>query len=100
MSIADANGVDIVNGIKIICNNWLLFKCVDPRRPPGQFLCQSSTSDLAPPGLNDLVPSTGRCALYYFTSDIIAQILAGTISQYQASLASNTASGTGSTYGQ
>jgi hypothetical protein len=99
LSIADANGVDIINGIKLICSNRLLFKCKDPRRPPGEFIVVSVTPDLDPPGLNDLVPNAGRCQLLYITSDVIA--LAGDgFASYLAQLQTNTSAGTGSTYGQ
>jgi hypothetical protein len=69
LSIADANGVDIYNGVKLICNQRLLRKCADPRKPPGDFWVISSTNDNSPPQLNDLVIGTGRCSLFYFSSD-------------------------------
>jgi|GEM_PF-5089243 uncharacterized protein DUF6983 len=69
MSIADANGVDIYNGVKLICYQALLRKCVDPRAPAGDFLVISATTDDSPPMLNDLLPGTGRCSLLYITSD-------------------------------
>jgi hypothetical protein len=99
LSIADSNAVDIYNGIKLICNNPLLFKCKDPRRPPGDFVVISSTTDIDPPGLNDLVPNAGRCQLMYATSDIIALIKNGTIGTYLAQLTAGTSTGTESTYG-
>src|SRR5208337_3025019 len=61
LSVADANGVDIVNGIKLIVGNRLLLKCKDPRRPPGELLVLSGTQDTTPPGLLDLVVGAGRC---------------------------------------
>ena len=99
MSLADANAVDIYNGIKLIVGNRLMNKCKDPRKPPGEFIVLSGTTDLSPPALNDLVANTGRCQLYYATSDIIAMILAGTIDTYLNALATNTTLGTASTYG-
>jgi hypothetical protein len=105
MSMADANGVDIYNGMKLICSpptgpNALLFKCRDPRRPPGDFFVLSGNQDLSPPGLNDLVLNSGRCQLYYMTSDVLALIAAGQVDTYLLQLATNTTTGTGSTYGQ
>jgi hypothetical protein len=100
LSIADSNAVDILNGIKLICSNLLLFKCKDPRRPPGEFVVFSATGDLDPPGLNDLVPNAGRCMLLYITSDVLAQIASGDLDDFIASLQANTQTGTGSTYGQ
>lgn len=77
MSIADVNNVDILNGVKLITGFPLLHPCKDPRRPPGQMIVVSSTSDGTPPGLVDLLPGSGRCALYYVTSDWVAAIVAG-----------------------
>ena len=105
LSIADANGVDIYNGMKLICSapgsspNFLLFKCRDPRRPPGDFVVISQTLDVDPPGLADLVPGVGRCAILYITSDVIAIAAAGNAAEYIASLEAGTTTGTGSTYG-
>ena len=98
VSLADANGVDIYNGIKLTVGQLLLKKCVDPRRPPGELIVMSSTNDLSPPGLNDLIAS-GRCTLFYVTSDLVAMVLNGTIGAYLASLTTNTAQGQQSTYG-
>ena len=100
LSIADANGVDIYNGIKLIVGNRLLKKCRDPRRPPGEFIVLSGTTDLSPPGLKDLVAGAGRCTLYYVTSDVMTMILDGTIGTYLTQLATNTTQGQASTYGQ
>lgn len=105
LSIADANGVDIYNGMKLICSvpwvgaNRLLAKCKDPRRPPGDFLVVSGNGDYDPPGLNDLVANSGRCQLLYVTSDVLALIAAGNVDEFIASLAAGTTTGTGSTYG-
>src|SRR5271167_1659258 len=67
LSIADASGVDIYNGVKLICNNSLFRKCIDPRIFPGALFVQSSTEDTSPPGLDDLLPGSGRCTLQYMT---------------------------------
>jgi hypothetical protein len=106
LSIADASGVDIYNGMKLICTvpsvgpNFLLAKCKDPRRPPGDFVVISQTNDYDPPGIGDLVPGVGRCALMYITSDVFAQLVtAGGAAAYAASLNAGTTTGTGSTYG-
>lgn len=85
MSIADADGVDIYNGVKLVTGFYLLKKCKDIRKPgggppaflPGDFFLLSSTADQSPPGLTELFPGTGRCQLYYVTSDWLAIILAG-----------------------
>ncbi len=101
LSLADASSIDIYNGVKLTCNTPLFNKCVDPRRPGGQFLVLSGTNDTSPPGLNDLTATSGRCQLYYCTSDLVAQLIAfGNINAYLASLTTNTSVGTQSTYGQ
>jgi hypothetical protein len=105
-SVADANGVDIYNGMALICSNpavgpnFMLFKCVDPRRPPGDFLVLSQTTNLNPPGLNDLASGSGRCALFYVTSDVLANVAANGPAGYAASLQAGTTTGIGSTYGE
>jgi len=105
LSLADANGVDVYNGMKLVCSSPtqgpipLLWRCKDPRRPPGDFFVLSGTSDLSPPGLADLVPGSGRCALYYMTSDVLALLAAGELAAFVAQLQAGTSSGTGSTYG-
>lgn len=68
MSVADAEGNDIYNGIKLVCSWPLTRQCADPNMPQGEFMVISSTADTSPPGLSDLQPS-GRCVLNYFTSD-------------------------------
>ena len=100
LSVADANGSDIYNGMKLTVGSMLLAKCKDPRKPAGELIVMSGSTDLSPPGLNDLVPGAGRCALYYITSDVMAMILNGTIGTYIKALATNTTQGQASTYGQ
>lgn len=106
MSMADANGVDIYNGIKLICSappsapNALLFKCKDPRRPIGDFFVLSGTQDVSPPGLNDLVLNSGRCQLFYMTSDVLKLVSEGEVQVFVNQLNTNTTTGTESTYGQ
>jgi hypothetical protein len=114
MSIADADNVDIYNGVKIVTGFSLLKKCADPRAPPGQIWCMSTTSDGSPPTLYDLIPG-GRCGLFYVTSDWIALINAGTtgltgaalaakiaanVAALQATLTANAQSSELSSYGQ
>lgn len=99
LSIADAAQVDIYNGMKLIVGYPLLQMCLDPRRPPGEFAVLDSTGANTPPGLNDLLPG-GRCTLIYMTSDVLELLADGEIAQYLATLATNTQTGTQSTYGQ
>ena len=108
MSIADADGVDIYNGMKLIMGFYLMFKCKDNRRPgsgaplylPGDFFLFSSTSDQSPPGLLDLYPGSGRCTLNYVTSDWLALVQAGDTSAIQAQIQAGLVNTLPSTYGQ
>jgi hypothetical protein len=101
LSIADADGVDIYNGVKVVCGFLLLGKCKDDRRPAGDFLCISSTTNYSPPGFVDLLPGSGRCSLVYITSDWLAAIKAGQLAALQAQVAAGaTGTSTISTYGQ
>jgi hypothetical protein len=100
MSIADADGVDIYNGVKVVCGPLLLRKCKDSRRPPGDLFCLSATADTSPPGLVDLLPETGRCTLYYITSDWLAAIAAGDAASLYAQIQANAQTSPLSTYGQ
>lgn len=99
LSIADANNVDIVNGIKLVCGMSLLKKCADPRQPAGALLMLSSTADSSTPGLNDLLPGVGRCVLYYITSDWVALLDNGQLQSILDTLTAQTQTGTASTYG-
>jgi hypothetical protein len=100
MSIADANGVDIYNGVKLVTGFSLLAKCKDPRAPAGIFFVTSSTADQEPPGLDDLLPG-GPCQLIYCTSDWVAILEeAGGEATLLAQVASNTTNTEVSTYGQ
>jgi hypothetical protein len=99
LSIADGAQVDIYNGIKLIVGYPLLRMCADPRRPPGELFVVDSTGANTPPGLYDLLPG-GRCTLVYMTSDVLTLAMAGDIAEYLATLATNTQTGTQSTYGQ
>jgi hypothetical protein len=100
MSIADSNGVDIYNGVKLVTGFSLLAKCKDPRAPPGALFVFSNTSDASPPGLYELIQG-GRCTLYYVTSDWLTLLAtpAG-LAIVLAQLAANTQTSSTSTYGQ
>lgn len=100
MSVADANGVDIYNGVKLVTGFSLLRKCKDPRAPPGALFVYSSTPGGTPPGLYDLI-SGGPAQLIYITSDWVA-ILAqpGGLAALQAQVAASATSAGTSTYGQ
>jgi hypothetical protein len=100
LSIADTDGVDIYNGVKLICGFPLLRKCADPRRPPGELYVLSATPDLTPPGRGELDQDTGRCSLLYITSDWLALLRTpGGLAAILAQLAANTQSSSSSTYG-
>jgi hypothetical protein len=79
LSLADQDGVDIYNGVKLMCSRYLLRKCRDPRRPPGELLCLSSTNDTSPPTMLDLLPGSGRCTLVYATSDWVSTFQSGDV---------------------
>jgi hypothetical protein len=104
LSVADASGVDIYNGVKLICRSFLLSKCADPRAPAGDFYVFDQTGDFSPPGLEDLLQGSGRCLLVYVTSDLVAAIQSGdtaALTGYATSLKTNTVNTAGaSTYGQ
>ena len=101
LSVADASGVDIYNGVKLIVGCPLLRKCADPRKPAGELLVFSSTSDDSPPGLLDLLPGSGRCALYYVTSDWASLLTQpGGLDQVLALIAAGQQASTPSSYGQ
>jgi hypothetical protein len=100
MHLADQDGVDIYNGVKLVTGFSLLRKCKDPRAPAGALFVNSSTADLSPPDLFDLVPG-GRCQLMYLTSDWIALLVQpGGLDAILAQLAANAQASTTSTYGQ
>jgi len=101
LSLADASGVDIYNGVKVVTGfPSLLSKCKDPRAPAGWIFCVSATSDGSPPQQYELLAGA-RCSLCYMTSDWVA--LMGTAAgqqQIAAALAAGAANGTLSNYGQ
>jgi hypothetical protein len=98
MSIADASGVDIYNGVKLITGFLLLRRCKDPRKPPGDFFVVSGTSDQSPPAQTDLVAG-GRCSLLYITSDWLAIVAAGGYQSLVTQLQAGAQATTLSTYG-
>jgi hypothetical protein len=103
MSIADADGVDIYNGVKVVCGFLLLRKCKDSRRPPGDLICLSSKPDTSPPTMLDLLPGSGRCTLYYITSDWLQIVESGNVAAIEAlfvQIAANAQTSSLSTYGQ
>ena len=100
MSIADASGVDIYNGVKFTVGIPLLFRCKDIRRPPGELFIISNTTDTSPPGLFDLLPGSGRCQLYYIDAAWMALLAAGNSAAVFAQIATSNATATAaSTYG-
>lgn len=99
LSIADRYGVDIYNGIKLVCGFPLLRKCSDLRRPPGELIVLSSTQDTSPPGMVELLPGSGRCSLLYVTSDWLKTIAAGGAAGLVAQLAANAQTSSTSSYG-
>lgn len=109
MSLADADGVDIYNGVKLVLGFPLLKKCRDPRRPgaqtgttsAGDLIVTSSTSDLTPPSYFDLAAG-GKNRLKYISSDWMALLLAGQTAPILAQYAAGSTSGVSpiSTYGQ
>jgi hypothetical protein len=71
LSVADLEGNDIYDGVKIICNSLLLRKCADKdNAPAGEFWCLDTSGTNVPPGLGELGPGA-RCILCYITSDLL-----------------------------
>lgn len=63
LSIADAEGVDVATGIKIVINTPLLRRLVSENRPAGELMAlDSATTTGGDPGLNEL---GGRVVLAY-----------------------------------
>lgn len=109
LSIADADGVDIYNGVKLVVGFPLLRKCKDPRRPGwqaatgygGDFVVVASSNDQTPPGQYDLLPGSGRCQLLYISSDWMQLLLTGQLATILAFYqAGGTTTSPVSTYGQ
>lgn len=61
-SVNTGAGVEIVKGVKLVCNYPLLQMYTDDALPPGVLMCIPNTSDDTPPGLEDLGV---RCDLVY-----------------------------------
>jgi hypothetical protein len=62
VSIADALGVGIVDGIYLVCGLPLLRLLSDSRSPPGDMYLLDRDGDTGDPGFNDLGK---RCLLIY-----------------------------------
>jgi hypothetical protein len=71
LDVSDLEGVPIYVGVKVVCHTMLLRKCADAdRAPAGDFWCESTTGNLAPPGLGELAPGA-RCVLLYVPVSLI-----------------------------
>lgn len=69
LTIGDVDGVDIVKGIKLVCNWSLLLGHDDARLPRGRFMVLSHvTGNDDNPDLGDLGEGR-RCVFYYFPYD-------------------------------
>ncbi len=100
LSLADVDGVDIYNGVKLVIGFPLLGKCKDHRKPPGEFFVISATSDQTPPGQFDLLAG-GKNQLLYLSSDWLSLIQNGQLSQILTQIASGSSTTSPvSTYGQ
>lgn len=66
LTIATPKDVDIVKGVKLVCDWSLLLPYKYNLGLPQQSLFVfSNTTDKSPPGLLDLDPVSGRCQLVY-----------------------------------
>lgn len=97
LDVADANGVDIYNGMKLMPLQFLMRKCKDPRRPAGDFLVFDASGQQIVPGLHDLSPDGGRCSLQYFTSDLLTP---AALQAYLTAISAGASLASLSTYGQ
>ena len=68
LSIATAEGVPIVSGIKLVCNWPLLRTNVSAERPAGELFCLSAEKSTEPPGFADL--GVRVRLLYYELSEL------------------------------
>ena len=66
ISVSDLAGNLLIDGVKLVCGIPLLksYQYI-PGTPQGVLVCVTNTNDDSPPGLEDLVDETGRCALIY-----------------------------------
>ncbi len=87
--LSTVDGDPIYGNVKLVCN-WPLFaQCADSRKPPGVFEVISSTPDLSPPGLQDLLPG-GRCQLIYLPiADMVAALTPTATQQESPPLTAN-----------
>lgn len=73
--LSTVDGDPIYGAVKLV-PNWPLFdQCQDTRRPTGQWLVLSNSSDDSPPGLNELAPGA-RCVLCYVPAADVAAAVA------------------------
>jgi hypothetical protein len=81
LTISTIDGTVVTAGLKLVCSWDILMRCASPLRPPGALIVVSTTTDLSPPGLLDLLPSssggTGRCYLGYIPAANVAALKAG-----------------------
>ena len=68
LSIALQDETPLADGIKIVCNVYLLRKFVDIRLPPGQLMAIANNNDTSPPGIDELGQDR-RVTLLYLTVD-------------------------------
>ena len=78
--LSTGDGDPIYGSVKLVVSFPLFASCADSRKPPGKLIVVSSTTDLSPPGLEDLVEG-GRCQLCYIPAADLA-----TIGQNEAAL--------------
>lgn len=76
LTVSTIDGTAIYGACKLVVNYAFLDQCVDARRPPGQLMVISNTSDLSPPGIDDLAPG-GRCSLCYEPIADVEALLGG-----------------------
>jgi len=65
LTICDTGSNAIVGGIKVVVGFPLLNRFSDPRLPPGDIYCLTSTQDNTPPGQEELGYGL-RCCLFYY----------------------------------
>lgn len=69
LSLKTEDGVEIVSGLKLVCNTPLLAYHRSANTPPGELMVLSSVeTDESPPDVGELGPDR-RCLLYYLPTD-------------------------------
>lgn len=76
LTIQDANGNELVSGVKIVCNWPLLMRFANSALPVGELIAVALTDDDTPPGLNELGPGLRVELTYFEVSDIQEAVLA------------------------